>query len=210
MLDVHPPEHTPHSWRDFLIHIATIVIGLLIAVAIEQTVESIHHHHELTETRERIRAELTEDRVTIQHNVAAFTNDQKQWQADSDILQQAALSPQSLAVLKYSWSLDLVSTSAWRTAGQGGALALLPPDEADEYSYLYTLLGENISSASVYIKEVDAAKVINARLRRRGAISATDQQRLLAMTDELAGSATDQLEMYAFVDNSLKDWLSHH
>ena len=28
MLDVHPPHHPTHSWQDFFIHIATIVIGL--------------------------------------------------------------------------------------------------------------------------------------------------------------------------------------
>jgi hypothetical protein len=49
MLDVHPPEHTPHSWRDFLIHIATIVVGLVIAVGLEQTVEVIHHQRESQE-----------------------------------------------------------------------------------------------------------------------------------------------------------------
>jgi len=31
MLEVHPPERTPHTWRDFFIHIATIVVGLVIA-----------------------------------------------------------------------------------------------------------------------------------------------------------------------------------
>jgi hypothetical protein len=37
MLDVHPPHHAASSWRDFFVHIATIVIGLCIAVGIEQT-----------------------------------------------------------------------------------------------------------------------------------------------------------------------------
>ena len=46
MLDVHPPHHAANTWRDFLIHIATIVIGLLIAVGLEQTVEAIHHRHQ--------------------------------------------------------------------------------------------------------------------------------------------------------------------
>jgi hypothetical protein len=40
MLDVHPPHQAIHGWRDFFIHIATIVVGLLIAVALEQTVEA--------------------------------------------------------------------------------------------------------------------------------------------------------------------------
>jgi type II secretory pathway pseudopilin PulG len=210
MLDVHPPEHTPHSWRDFFIHIAIIVIGLLIAIGLEQAVEYIHHRREVSETHERIHAELTEDREAIRQNVAALTNDQQQWQADSDILQQSAPSPQSLANLKYTWKLELMSTSAWQTAGQTGTLSLLRPEEAAKYSYLYTLLDHNISSGAVYIQKVDTAKTIAARLRRQASVSPADQQRLLTISDELGGSAAEQLEMYTFVDASLKDWLDHH
>jgi hypothetical protein len=32
MLDIHPPHEAAHSWRDFFIHIATICVGLLIAI----------------------------------------------------------------------------------------------------------------------------------------------------------------------------------
>ena len=52
MLDVHPAHHAASSWKEFFIHIATIVLGLLIAVGLEQTVEYFHHRHELAEVRE--------------------------------------------------------------------------------------------------------------------------------------------------------------
>jgi hypothetical protein len=42
MLDVHPPHEAIHTWKAFLIHIVAIVIGLLIAVGLEQTVEFFH------------------------------------------------------------------------------------------------------------------------------------------------------------------------
>jgi hypothetical protein len=51
MLDVHPAHHAASTWRDFFIHIATIVLGLLIAVGLEQTVEYIHHRHQLKKAR---------------------------------------------------------------------------------------------------------------------------------------------------------------
>jgi hypothetical protein len=38
MLDVHPAHHAASTWRDFFIHIATIVLGLLIAISFEQLV----------------------------------------------------------------------------------------------------------------------------------------------------------------------------
>jgi len=46
MLDVHAPHHAATTWRDFFIHIATICIGLLIAIGLEQSVEWLHHRHQ--------------------------------------------------------------------------------------------------------------------------------------------------------------------
>jgi hypothetical protein len=46
MLDVHLPHQAARSWKDFFVHIATICVGVLIAVALEQTVEAVHHHHQ--------------------------------------------------------------------------------------------------------------------------------------------------------------------
>jgi hypothetical protein len=57
MLDVHPPHAPTHTWRDFFIHIATIVIGLLIAVGLEQAVEGIHHKHQRQELRDGVIAD---------------------------------------------------------------------------------------------------------------------------------------------------------
>ena len=54
MLDVHPPHNPTHTWRDFFIHIATIVIGLLIAIGLEQLVERIHHSNQAREALELV------------------------------------------------------------------------------------------------------------------------------------------------------------
>ena len=43
MLEVHPPSEPVHGWRDFFIHLATITIGLLIALSLEGCVEFWHH-----------------------------------------------------------------------------------------------------------------------------------------------------------------------
>jgi hypothetical protein len=57
MLDVHPAHHAANSWRDFFVHIATIVLGLIIAVGLEQTVEYFHHRHQLHDVRQGILAD---------------------------------------------------------------------------------------------------------------------------------------------------------
>ncbi len=61
MLDVHPP-HTPvHGIRDFLLHLFTITIGLLIALSLEAAVEGMHHRHLVHQARENIRDEVREN-----------------------------------------------------------------------------------------------------------------------------------------------------
>lgn len=52
MIDIHPPQKSDHTWTDFIIHIGTIAVGILIAIGLEQTVELIHRHHQRTELRE--------------------------------------------------------------------------------------------------------------------------------------------------------------
>ena len=39
MLDVHPPHEKMHGFKDFLLHLLTITIGLLIALGLEGCVE---------------------------------------------------------------------------------------------------------------------------------------------------------------------------
>src|SRR5450432_3335017 len=57
MLDVHPAHHAASTWKEFFIHIATIVLGLLIAVGLEQLVEHIHHRIELADARKALAIE---------------------------------------------------------------------------------------------------------------------------------------------------------
>lgn len=64
MIDIHDAQHAASTWRDFFIHIATIVLGLMIAVSLEQTVEAIHHHSERRQLEEDLRAEA-EGRIPL-------------------------------------------------------------------------------------------------------------------------------------------------
>jgi hypothetical protein len=61
MLEVHAPHNAVHTWKSFFIHIAIIVIGLLIAVGLEQTVEWIHWRERVAQARESIHEETAKN-----------------------------------------------------------------------------------------------------------------------------------------------------
>jgi hypothetical protein len=69
MHEVHAPHRSIHSWKDFLIHIAAIALGLLMALCLEQIVEYVHHRHqsEIIESQMRtvFRSNLDTDAATL-------------------------------------------------------------------------------------------------------------------------------------------------
>jgi hypothetical protein len=145
MLDVHPPHESAHTWKDFLIHIATIVIGLLIAIGLEQSVEYFHHRHEVAETREALRREKEENRQRFAVNTASF-----RWEAAElknnlrvlDFLQQhpGTVEEKLPGVLEWGFGHDPIAELSWKNAQQTQVLGLMPPEEAEKNAALYELL----------------------------------------------------------------------
>ena len=59
-MDIHKP-HAAKTWKEFFVELATIVAGILIALALEQAVEAIHEGHVAGEARNAVRAEVREN-----------------------------------------------------------------------------------------------------------------------------------------------------
>jgi hypothetical protein len=146
MLDVHPPHHPTQTWRDFFVHIATISVGLLIAIGLEQCVEAIHHHHqrEYLEQQMHVESEQNLDLVRAQIRFAAQRRDYLN--ACVRALQSAIPSNGQLLVtlpvnnVSFPASSQglLISPSrgTWTIAQAAGTVALLPPERAKVYARL--------------------------------------------------------------------------
>ena len=153
MLDVHPPHQAAHTWKDFFIHIATIVIGLLIAVGLEQTVEYIHHRRQITEAREALRQEREENRKIYIINVAQYRVNRATLENDLRIfeyLRQHPGTPEEKLPGIPNWSIpyDPTITSAWKNAQQTQILALLPREENEDEARFYDLLDKSEQAAN--------------------------------------------------------------
>jgi hypothetical protein len=164
MLDVHPPHAPTHTWRDFLIHIATIVIGLLIAVGLEQLVERIHQHYELRETREALQRE-TESNHT---NIAA---EERNWLITTARLKNNLLvlqfirshpgTPQTALPGDLDWhqSPFHADHAVWDAAAKSGITAHMPLTESNRDVELYNnLTGLAAQSLDTWNAINDAAR----------------------------------------------------
>jgi len=146
-MEVHAPHHPLNTWRDFLIHIVTITIGLLIALGLEGAVEALHHRHERLETRENLKAEIEEDQKQLPHNLSSLEGERRELLGNIALLRQLrAHQPVAPgAKLDFSWDWSSMPDAAWKTARETGMLALFSSDAVQGYSGLYgqqTLVNE--------------------------------------------------------------------
>ena len=61
MLEPHAPHEPIHSWKSFAIHIAAIAVGLLLALALEQSAEAVHHGRQRSDIEAQLHAVLQAD-----------------------------------------------------------------------------------------------------------------------------------------------------
>jgi hypothetical protein len=136
-MEVHPPDHPVHTWRDFAIHIVIVTIGLFIALMLEALVEHIHHVHIVHQARENIRRELQDNHDAAQQDLPLI---QKSIDSEkANILAIRALRDHTTTHGSVTNSMDFDSPddAAWQTARETGALAFMPYDEVQRYSGIY-------------------------------------------------------------------------
>ena len=150
MIDVHPLHGPARTWTDFFIHIATISVGLLIAIGLEQTVELFHHRHQRAQLEEDLHSEGLLNRAIVERDLA-YLDAGEEWNLRANRAIQATEAAHGKLPQPYPesfnhdvlarQSLRYVATTAsvWTTARESGRIALLPPDEARVYTRLYRI-----------------------------------------------------------------------
>jgi len=189
MLDVHAPHKVLHTWKDFFIHIATIVIGLLIAVGLEQTVEYFHHRQQVAE----IRRSLAEERRL---NEVMFTSACNEFRRYAPILlgslqtltylRTHPAAPASQWPGRFSFYILTIrfQDSAWKAALQSAALEYMPRAEVRSYSDVYARLAA-VSDESV--------AELHAVIRAKGF--------MLQVTDPATINSEQSMQAYTLVSD---------
>ncbi|MES2391359.1 MAG: hypothetical protein V4555_06950 [Acidobacteriota bacterium] len=138
MLDVHAPEHNIGGVRDFLIHLLTITVGLLIALGLENAVEAMHHRHQRKEAEAMIRQEIRENEKLIEDSEAQF---KQELDGMNTVLASLEMVTQgkkpTFEEKSFVFHQSPMQDAAWRTAASTGALSYMEYGQVERFSDAY-------------------------------------------------------------------------
>jgi len=137
-MEVHPPHHPVDSWRDFVVHLIIVTIGLFIALSLEGFVEYLHHRHIVREARENIRQEIEDNHTAARNDLVLIQQDIDRINADLDTIHQLRKQPKNFkGSLTYKMEFSSLDSAAWSSSRDTGALSYMPYKEVQGYAELY-------------------------------------------------------------------------
>jgi hypothetical protein len=148
-IDMHAPHQLVHTWRDFFIHIATIAVGLLLAVALEQSIEAIHHRNQRLKLEAEMHAVFESDAKVDDEDLrklGRFRAYLAELRAAIQARLEGKASPSAPAADDPRMAILIIypSLAPYEAAKENGTVALLPTDRLRLYnriSYARDLTG---------------------------------------------------------------------
>ena len=149
MLEVHAPHETIHTWKNFLTHIAAIVVGLIIAVGLGQTVEFFQHRDQRTQLEAALRRDGEANRGYIKDDIAKAQAILDWALGQSAALERASSTGPLILHRMPPGYIGVPDAGVWPSARASGLTNLLPASAQNWLEYLAEEYnGTFVSSAS--------------------------------------------------------------
>jgi hypothetical protein len=172
------------KWRWLLSEYIVVVLGVITALAAQQSVEYFHDRHQLEEARRELRGETEDNRRQLNKNLEATRAIAAQLDANMVSLRATQGSAAKIgSKLVYDGSFAWPEDGAWQAVKQNGSLGLMPHDELRYYTYLYDTIAYVKSSLDECKKSLHHADAISRRAPD-GNLTVRDVEELITATSD--------------------------
>jgi hypothetical protein len=140
MLDVHPPHEKMHGFKDFLLHLLTITIGLLIALGLEGYAEHWRQRELKKDADTKLRQEIRDNAQELVLVHKANASEQENLKRIVDFLNARKKNePYDTHQIRLDFTMGDVNSASWKTAAATGALGFMEYDQVQRYAAVYQL-----------------------------------------------------------------------
>ena len=140
-MDIHPPHGSVDSFKDFSLHLLTVILGILIALALEGLIEWHHHRALAEEARSNLAAEIRDNRHFLEEKLTAIPIAEQHLMATIVAIEAYRKNHRDDRTSKLDWSGNFapLSATAWSTAASTGALGDMNYSEVQAYTHVYVM-----------------------------------------------------------------------
>jgi hypothetical protein len=212
MFDVHPPHGPIHGWREFLIQLVTITVGLLIALALEGTVEWLHHRHLMHQAEASLLTEIKTNATAMPERMKILHEQQDFLKDDIGVLSKI-IAGETPAHASMTIRFDIVGFEnvSWNTAQSTGAVAYMPYALAQEYSDIYSFQASIETQVQQAIRDMTISLGPFVSIPDSAALPNSEDAKLIKRNIEtLQGQLFLLGELNRTIDEMYKKFLAAH
>src|SRR3954452_7246811 len=185
-MEIHAPHGGIHSMKDFLIHLLTVTIGILIALSLEGLVEWHHHRALVEEARANLMSEIRENHDRLAKGLQAAPDAERRLRdtiSDIDRYRNTHEEPENL---EWSFGIFPLSSTAWSTAASTGAITYMDYPEVKRYTEIYSVQDQFLSLQQTSLEKWVALQKWGNRLDPKKGFAALTAAELAEIEDETA------------------------
>ncbi|HWE48032.1 MAG TPA: hypothetical protein VG407_18590 [Caulobacteraceae bacterium] len=184
-MEIHHKLRPPHGWREFLFEIGTIVLGVLLALGAEQTVEAMHRAHQVEEAESAMRSELLTDDGLQAYTRAAISGCFATQLAAMRYALEAGADRKTFYDMANSYGPPVRSwdDQAWTSAKASNVAALMGAKRLNAWSSAYNAIPP---MDRVAMNEINDLVALKTGRRSPGKLSDAETDRFLLTVDRLA------------------------
>lgn len=192
-MEIHAPHGGIHSMKDFLIHLLTVTIGILIALSLDGLLEWHHHRALVEEARANLLSEIRENHDRLSKGLQAAPDAEHRLRDTISAIDQYRKTHKEPNSLEWSFGIFPLSATAWTTAASTGAITYMDYSEVKRYTQIYFVQDQFLSlQQSSLEKWVDLQKWGN-RLDPKQGFEGTTPGELSEIQDEAADALSHTL-----------------
>ena len=196
-MDIHKPKGV-RSWREFLSEIGIIVLGVLIALSAEQSVDYLHWRHRLGVAEESMRAEMKSNRTYAEeYAIFAKCTDVYLDRLEADLLKRDTSDLGRLYELGPPFGTRPWTATAWDATLNAQIADHIPQDRFQVYAETF--------------RRADLMRDTQYQLRDRYVEAMTGRFGLLADAKALADevTATEKMKVIVNLARVIGDHITH-